>query len=172
MHLSTSRPGIGVPHEGSYSHDGSILLYKCSTSPATVIELGLITGRACLLLERHHICWGKGYRIPARNTARSRNTYHKWDLDFCPCLNFSSHKFSQRTSPITMNTSYDKDKAGVCSSAGSATGFNFRQYDCDYQHLAREVVALSLEHLANPYGLLHTACITKVVGSDFLSVRR
>ena len=71
-----------------------------------------------------------------------------------------------------MNTSYDKDKAGVCFSAGSATGFNFQQYDCDYQYLAREVEALSLERLANPYGLLHTACITKVVGSDFLSVRR
>ena len=69
-----------------------------------------------------------------------------------------------------MNTSYDKDKAGVCSSAGSAMGFNFWQYDCDYQHLAQEVETLSLERLANPYGLLHTACITKVVGSDFLSV--
>ena len=146
----------------------------------TVIELGWAhVPSTCLLLEQHHICWGKGYRILAQNTTCSRNTYHKWDLDFFPCLNFSSYKFSKWTSPIMMNTSYDKEKAGVCFSAGSATGFNFQwQYNCNYQHLAWEVEALSLERWRGPSGCLRSwasralgRCVENAVECDLQHVR-
>ena len=52
--------------------------------------------------------------------------------------------------------------------------------ECDLQHAhvygkgtwsaQRVGQSPTLQRLANPYGLLHTACITKVVGSDCLSI--
>ena len=56
-----------------------------------------------------------------------------------------------------MNTSYDKENAGLCTCA-----MYFELY-ADFHHLAQELEALSICRLANEYGPVHTASINKVI---------